>query len=187
MWLVFLESPEVYYRLFIDFSSHLEAQTLDWYTDAVKALGKGFRGHHKQEWFCGIWNEDFLKQKNPSIEYLELYAVAVSVALWLKNYKNSRIALFCDNESVVHMLNNQSSKCRNCMVLIRMITLQYLTSNVRLYAKHVRTHLNGRADALSRGKIQVFHNISRRLGTKVNESQTSVPDSLADIENIWID
>ena len=148
-WLLFLESPQTYSRPFIDFTSYLDAVEMDWYTDAAKSRLRGFGGHHDRDWFWGIW-PDKVMDKDPSIEYLELFAVTVGVLMWTHRHKNSRIVLFCDNESIVHMLNRQSSKCPNCMVLIRLITLQCMIDNVRLYAKHVRTFCNDRADALSR-------------------------------------
>ena len=108
----------------------MNAEILDWYTDAAKAIGKGFGGHHGPHWFAGLWNEAFLEECDPSIEYLELNAVAVGVLLWLPEHQNQRIVLFCDNISVVYMINSQTSRCRNCMVLIRLITLQAMVSNV---------------------------------------------------------
>ena len=60
---------------------------LDWSTDAAKAIGRGYGGHYSSHWFHGLWNEKFLSDKDPSIEFLELYAVAIGVLLWLRNHK----------------------------------------------------------------------------------------------------
>ena len=143
VWKLFLESSEVYSRPFIDLDSYTHAEELDWFTDSAKAVGKGFGGHHNEEWFQGLWDEEFLKLKDLRIEFLELYAVAIGVLLWMKKYRNQRIVLFCDNQSVVWMINKMSSKCPNCMTLIRLLTIESLMSNIRIYAKHVRTKLNG--------------------------------------------
>ena len=123
---------------------------------------------------------------DPSIEFLELYAVAVSILLWIKNFKNSRVALFCDNESVVWMINRQSSRCPNCMTLIRVIVLECLIHNVRFYAKHVRTHLNSRADALSRNRINLFKQLSFDLGIDLDPHPSRIPEILTGMEKIWI-
>ena len=48
------------------------------------------------------------------------------------------------------MINNSSAKCKNCMVLIRMIVLEGLVCNTRVFAKYVRSKDNDKADALSR-------------------------------------
>ena len=58
--------------------------------------------------------------------------------------------IFCDNEAVINMVNNNSSTCKNCMVLIHFIVLQCLIHNVKLSAKYVDTKTNEIADSLSR-------------------------------------
>ena len=187
VWKLFLKTPEAYCRPFLDFSTHLNAITdLDWCTDAAKAIGKGFGGHLGSFWFAGVWDEHFLKDKDPSIEFLELYALTVGVLLWTKIHPNQRIILFCDNQSVVHMINNQSSKCRNCMTLIRIITFECLMRNVRLYARHIGTKSNDRADALSRDRIPLFFKLSRAKGIQVDDYPMEIPEILLDIQSWWI-
>ena len=94
--------------------------------------------------------------------------------------------LYCDNEGVVQMINSSSSKCKNCMVLIRAITLQCLIYNVRLYARHLRTDLNSHADALSRGNFNKFVKLSRELKIEPNQFGEDIPLLLQDIEEIWL-
>ena len=185
MWKVFLSTPVAFCRLFIDIEGCEEISTLDWFTDSAKAFGKGFGGHHKTHWFYGLWPKNFL-DKDPSIEYLELYAVTVSVLLWLKNFRNKRVVIFCDNESVVHMINNQSSKCGNCMILIRIVTLQCLLDNVRLYAKHLRTHLNGQANALSRNQLDRFFKLSNQVKIKPDTYPEKFPEIVQCLDKLWI-
>ena len=86
MWLTFLESPLAYSRPFLDFDSCWSATEMDWYTDAAKSAKRGFSGYHKDAWFAGKWQLRFIKEKDPSISYLELYTVTVGVVLWAKNY-----------------------------------------------------------------------------------------------------
>ena len=164
IWLQFLQTPDVFCRPFIDFTSHVDATQLCWFTGAAKAIGKGYGGHYKSHWFTGVWEEKFLNECNPSIKYLELYAVTVSILLWLRWHKNSRIVLYCDNERVVFMINKQSFTCKICMVLLRIITLQCMIDNTRLYATHVGTRANGRADALSRNDYHRFMRLSLENG-----------------------
>ena len=182
---IFLQSPMAYCRPFIDFNKCVNAHEIGWCTDAAKAAGKDFGGHVDSHWFAGLWEESFL-EKDPSIESLELYAVAVSVLLWTKIFKNKRIMLLCDNESVVCMINKQSSKCKNCMVLIHIITLECLIHNVRLYATHLRTHLNGRADVLSRDKINRFRQLSQQSNITIDKYPKQIPELLLDPSAIWI-
>ena len=98
IWLRFLNEPSVYCRPFIDYSNVLCARDIEWYTDASGRIGFGGI-RNGTDFFFGEWPVQFLEKK-PSIEFLELYAVTVSVVLWLKLYANQRIYLFIDNTSV---------------------------------------------------------------------------------------
>ena len=186
IWKLFLETPHAFSRPFMDLSGFESAEVLDWFTDAAKCSGKGVGGHHGTHWFIDIWDDEFLEAKDPSIEFMELYAVAISVLLWSDLHKTKRIVLFCDNESVIFMVNNQASKCKNCMTLIRLITLQSLISNIRIYAKHTRTFLNGHADALSRGQYDKFLKLSRDSGIEPDKYGTEIPTVLTDIPSWWL-
>ena len=95
---------------------------------------------------------------NPCIEYLEIFALAVGVELWINHdsLRNKRMILFCNNMSVVDMINQSSSSCPNCMVLIRRIVLLNSFHNVRVFAMHIRSAKDILADALSRNQMQRF-------------------------------
>ena len=129
MWLVFLNKSLIYCRPFMDYS-YCDAVDLDFFTDASRNFSLGFGGVYGTKWMYAQWDE-FTKQQEPSIEYLELFAVTAGVLLWCKNFQNRCVHIFCDNMSVVFMLNNMSSSCRNCMVLIRLITLECMCNNFR--------------------------------------------------------
>ena len=182
MWKKFLSYPEICCRPFMEFTS-LTAVDIDMYSDASKSFSKGFGAYCHNRWTYGIWDYDFMIQADPSIEYLELFAVTVAVLKWIKLFNNNRIYLFCDNQSVCHMINNTSSKCRNCMVLLRIIVLEGLIRNVRIYAKHVKTKLNGKADALSRLQFKRFWRLS---GDNMDAFPSSIPEEIWPINKIWI-
>ena len=110
MWQQFLQHPTVYSRPFIDFRG-VDAVQLDLYSDASRNFQLGFRGLCQNEWMFGQWDE-FTRSVEPSIEYLELYAVTIAVILWIWKFANQRITLFCDNMSIVHMINNMSSSSK---------------------------------------------------------------------------
>ena len=61
-----------------------------------------------------------------------------------------------------------------------------MIDNVCLYAKHVRTFCNDRADALSCGMIDKFRKLSYDKGIEINPFPSEIPDILKDIENVWI-
>ena len=121
----------------------------------------------------------------PSIQYLELYALAVAVAAWIDHYRNMQVKVFCDNNSVVAMINNTTSSCRNCMVLIRILVLKCLIANVRLQAKFVDAKSNAIADSLSRFQMQHFHQLTKHL--PMEEVSMSVPDILSDARKLWVE
>ena len=118
IWQVFLNHPTAYCRPFIQ-KGILDAKMLDMYSDASRNFSLGFSAYCGSEWTWGQWDKEFCEQTQPSIEYLELFAVTVAVMNWLRLFPNRRIILFCDNQAVVNMINNNSSSCKNCMVLIR--------------------------------------------------------------------
>ena len=183
VWNKFLCSPTIYCRPFIDFNIMLFATDLEWATDASGKIGVG--GVHNNQWFWDTWTTDFLEQK-PSIEFQELYGVAVSIFLWAKLYENKRICLFCDNQAVVHMINNSSSSCKCYMVLIRLITLKSLELNMRIFAKFIPTFDNYFADALSRAQLSHFWALANKHGRKFEEFPLNIPEELKPIMGkIW--
>ena len=151
VWLCFLNQPDVFCRPFIDFGM-ITPYTTDFHTDASGNIDLGAGGHCGAEWFVLSWDPYYFAEHHPSIDYLELYALTVGVKLWLKNFRNRSIAIYCDNLGVVHMINNSSSNCPKCMVLIRIVVLECMENNTSLTALHVRTKMNVFADLLSRSR-----------------------------------
>ena len=181
VWRQFLIAPDSYYRPFID-TVCWDAEQLDMYSDASGNFKLGFGAYCGPEWTFGQWDERFCLLHKPSIEYLELFAVLVGVLKWIKLFTNKRIVLFCDNQAVVCMINSSSSKCKNCMILIRCLVAESLLRNVRVFAKYVNTKDNGKADALSRLDFTRFIRLSN--GT-MNELPCAIPDFLWPMEKIW--
>ena len=180
VWHMFLQHPSIFCRPFIEFQG-IFAHEINLYTNAAKADGKGFGAICGSSWMLSMWSPGYIHSYDPSIEYLELFSVTAAVHTWIKHFRNQRIFLFCDNESVVHMINNSSSTCKNCMVLIRLITLESLIQNVRVYAKHIRSKDNGPSDALSRGQLNRFH----ALCPNMDRTPTDIPNSIWPIEKLW--
>ena len=137
VWKEFLTRPDDFYRPFIEVYP-LNAVEIDMFLDASGNYNLGFGAFCRPEWTFGQWDSEFCEKVKPSIEYLELFAVTVGILNWIRLFNNCRIILFYDNEAVVHMLNNSSSRCRNCMVLIRIITAEGIYRNVRGFCKACR-------------------------------------------------
>ena len=182
-WKLFLEHPSIFSREFMQPGVH-DATVLDMYSDASGNFNLGFGAFCGTEWTFGQWDKNFCEEAQPSIKYLELFAVTVSVLNWLRFFKNRRIVLFCDNEAVVSMINNTSSKCKQCMVLIRMIVLEGLITNTKVFARYVRSKENGKADALSRLQFKRFWDLAK--DDNMSLTPVSVPPSIWPMEKIWI-
>ena len=91
--------------------------------------------------------------------------------------------LFCDNISVVGMINKMSTSCKNCMALLRIPILKGMTENVRIFACHLPRKLNKFSDFLSRGKLQSFKVKSKGY---FEEEPTEIPRELWPIDKLWI-
>ena len=179
VWKRMLESPSVFSRPFLS-DDIMSAIDLDMYSDTAKSDKKGFGTYYGTEWIAHKWPRGFLQSKNPSIEYLELYGVTTVILLWAKNYRNQKICSFTDNESVKNMVNNTTSGCKNCMILICLIVLESMES---IFVKFVRSKENAKADALSRLQFVKF----RRLAPNMSNSPMEMPQEIWPTEKIWMD
>ena len=124
IWELFLENANVsaLCRPFVDSRQFIMSEELEFFTDASGKIGFGcfFNGR----WMMGLWSKDFLKICEPSIEYLELYALCVAIMTWenIAELNNTRVIIFCDNQAMVAMVNNTSSSCQNCIVLLQCLS-----------------------------------------------------------------
>ena len=184
LWLHFLDHPQAYSRPFLDFTSLLTAQDITFYTDASLNKNFGAGGYCGRNWFVLRWNPKFITQCRPSISYLELYALTVGILLYTDQFKNKRLMLHCDNMAVIHMINKNSSACRNCMVLIRIIVMHSMVHNLRIFARYVKSQDNKIADALSRQQWSRFRQLTANTGMKKFPDQ--IPHQIWPISKIWL-
>ena len=183
MWNKFVTHPSMYYRSFMDFSKTWQAQEIEFYMNASKNFELGYGGYCQQSWFQGQWMRDVAKL-DLSIQYLELYALAVGVINWIHRFANKKIAIFSDNMGVVSIVNSSSSKCKNCMVLIHIIVLHCLVHNVKIYAKYIKSSKNEIADSLSHFQMKHFNQLTHNKA--FNSQPTAVPEELWPITKIWL-
>ena len=78
IWQQFLLHPNACYQKFMDFTKLWSASEIDFFSDASKNPKLGFGAKCGQEWLFSAWNEQFILQKDPSIAYLELYALTAA-------------------------------------------------------------------------------------------------------------
>ena len=134
-----------------------DAQILDWYTDAAGNPELGMGGVFGSKWFSLQWPKSLFKLKpSPSIGFLELYAVLMSLFLWGKEIANRRVQLWSDNMSVVQVVNSMTSKDKRMMTLIRILVQFTIKLNTKITMRHVPGVENIKADLLSRLQVDRF-------------------------------
>ena len=184
VWKLFLSNLMAFARPFIDFAHAIEASQITFFTDASGNPKLGMGGICNKLWMYQQWDEQIHKQLNPSIEFLELYDLTAAVLTWIRRFQNRRIILFCDNISAVEMINKLTSSCPNYMALIRLVILESLIHNVRVFAKYVLSKDNFLADMLSRLKLNLFHQVT--ANKNMDQSPTPIPEDLVPITKVWM-
>ena len=180
VWRCFLLHPQIFNRPFLDMCNLVTSQDIDIYSDASGKIG--FGAYCGSSWTYSAWSKEFIEQEQPSIEFLELYAVVVGILLWLGCYPNKQILLHCDNQSVCGMINKCSSKNRNCMVLLRVLVLEAMVRNSTIKAEYVATGDNGKADALSRLQFSRFYDLAKG---SMDMYPTKLPELVWPIHKVW--
>ena len=97
------------------------SDTLHLYTDANGSIGFGaVFGYH---WLQDLWPEMW---KTFNIAFLELFPIVIAIHVWGSLMADKRIIFFSDNAAVVHVINKQTSKHQDIMVLLRDLVLSCL-------------------------------------------------------------
>ena len=137
MWLCFHNHPDsaLLCRPFIDFKSDNTSRILNFYSDVSLNKKLGMGAVFNDKWLCAQWLEKFIEREKPSIEFLELFALTSAIHTWGEDQllNNTRVTVFCDNEAVVFMINNSASSCPQCMKLIRMLVMDNIKHNRRVF------------------------------------------------------
>ena len=188
IWLSFLQDSDIskmINRPMVDvLPPEVTSTEICFYSDASAALDLGYGCILNTKWIQGFWDKQFMTTNKPSIEFLELFALCAGIFTWQNEraLNNCRIMVFCDNQGVIGMVNNMTSSCRHCMLLIRMLVLNNLKCNRRLRATYVASKENELADALSRGQMTRF----RRKGPHMDEYTHRIHEDLWPMEKIWM-
>ena len=137
--------------------------SLNLYTDAAKEFG--FGAILGREWLYGNWPEPW---KAYNIVTLELFPIVLALEVWGEQLKDRCVCLHCDNQALVHIINNQTAKEPKVMILIRRMVLHCLKHNIVFYSQHIPGKQNVLSDALSRLQVGKF----RRLCGKMEDTPT---------------
>ena len=182
-WKTFLRHPSAFYRSFMDFSKMWETTEISLFSDASKNKNLGFGATCNSSWMAEVWRVGYIEEFDPSIEYLELFGFLAAVIQWIHRFSNRRTVLFCDNISVVSMINQMTTSCPNCMILLKILILKGMTENIRIFAKHLRSQENKYADWLSRNRIELFKS---RAGHLFDQDKTIVQKQIWPINKLWV-
>ena len=154
-------------------TSWLDSDSLELHTDASGTLGYG--GILGQKWFQGRWEtHHLLNAPGISIAWQELFALVVACHLWGDEFANKRIVFYCDNQSVVNIVNSKRSHIPRVMDLVRHFTLLTLRHNFYPRAEHIEGKKNDIADSLSRFQMERF----RRLAPHADPAPCPVPPTM---------
>ena len=157
-------------------SSWTTSVSLSLHTDASGSIG--FGGIFGSHWFQGTWQpHQQLGSPGISIAWQEMYALVVACHLWASAFSNKRILLFCDNQSVVNIVNSKRSHIPRVMDLVRHLTLLTLKFNFYVRVQHIEGKRNEIADSLSRFQMARF----RELAPYADPAPCPVPPTLLKI------
>ena len=90
---------------------------------------QGFGGTFKRHFIQGSFPREW---KRENIAVLELFPIYALVHIFAPSLVNGRIIFHCDNESIVHILNNKTSKDPAIMSLLRPLVLTLMNNNIVL-------------------------------------------------------
>ena len=70
------------------------------------------------------------------------------------------------------------------MILVRILVLEQMIHNARVFCKYVKSKDNNLADHLSRMKIHLFKDEG---GDEFDETPTPIPEALWPMSKVWVD
>ena len=188
VWVSFLKNSHRVQlcRLFSDFDFSQKHTILSFYSDASLNAKLGFGAVFNNHWLAGQWNAKFIELCKPSIKFLELYALVIALTAWRyeSQLQNQKIVIFCDNQAVVHMVNNLASSCMHCQKLIRILVLQAIIFGQNVRVHYIASKLNHLADALSRLDFARFWRLAPK---NMDPLPCKLPSQLWPIQKIWDD
>ena len=124
-----------------------DSDALHLYTDAS---GLAYAAILGASWIQGDFPSSWA---DVNIAIKELLPIVLAVRLWGSRISNKRILFLTDNQAVVSIINNQTSKDPVMMSLVRSLVVSTLTHNILFAAKHIPGKSNTIADLLSRSQV----------------------------------
>jgi hypothetical protein len=125
----------------------VSSDALQFFTDASQ---KGFGCVFMSKWFYGAWEQSL---STLNIVILELFPIVMAVHVFHQSFTDKHVVINTDNLALVHIINNQTSKCKVVMMLVRRLVVQCLLINATFKACHLSSSSYKVADLLSRLKV----------------------------------
>ena len=165
-WLQFL--PTWNGRAIIPEPHWTKSPDLELFTDASGSLGFGifYMGH----WISEPWPPQL---QDRSIQWKELYPIAIACLIWGQQWSGKKLLFHCDNQAVVDIWASGTSRDPLIMHLVRSIFFSAATHHYTVLVTHIAGTNNSVADSLSRLQITLF----RHLAPTADVEPTPVPKS----------
>jgi len=97
--------------------------------------------------------------------------------MWGDSLANKRILFFTDNDSVVHVINQQTSKNKELLYLLRQLVLTCLQHNILFRARHIQGKKTILADSLPPFTGGAVPNIGPRCRGESNRCAATPPSA----------
>ena len=101
-----------------------------------------------------------------TIAWHELYAVVLGLAMFGSDMSYKYIAMYIDNQAVLHCVNSGVWKDPVIMLLIRALYYYVTRYNIRYRAFYVSSIDNGPTDSLSRNDLARFRSLCPNADTQ---------------------
>ena len=72
-----------------------------------------------------------------SINWHELYAATMALALWGPQLRGKHLLFHCDNTSIVHIMAKASTRSKTTMALVHTFMLLAMQHNVQIHIQHI--------------------------------------------------
>ena len=145
------------------------------FTDASGTLGYGI--YYSGHWIAETWPPAL---QGRSIQWKELYPIALACLLWGHTWPGKKILFHCDNQAVVDIWASGTSRDPNIMHLVRSIFFSGATHHFTILVAHIAGTNNSIADSLSRLQIVRFH----QLAPAADPTPTPIPPSAQTLWNV---
>ena len=128
-------------------SQTLTSGDIQLYTDASKLACSAI---FNKQWFVVKFP---IQWQSRNIAFLELYPIVLALHIFGIKMCNRHVIFHCDNKAICDIINKQTSKDKEIMVLVRSLVLVCMQYNVRFCSLHLTSKQNFRADKLSRLQV----------------------------------